>query len=168
MLLRKNSQKKSERLSQHELFSSIDDLPQWNWNQIHKTGNYAFLRKQTSYRNIKKEHTESLERLWFEIYNEFIEEFGLSKRYLELLEAKKTIANLKNQYIQTGDRSILNEIEIEEIDFNNEFEKKDEVRFESVVMALEKRQSFSIDPKTITVYKYNNYLRTFKEEENGK
>ena len=167
MLLRKNSKKKSERLSQHELFSSIDDLPQWNWNQIHKTGNYAFLRKQTSYRNIKKEHTESLERLWFEIYNEFIEEFGLSKRYLELLEAKKNIATLQLEFVRTGERSILNEIEIEQIDLANEFESKDEMSFESVVTAIEKRQSLPLDAKKISVYKYNNYLRTFKEEKNG-
>ncbi len=168
MLLKKSLQKKSDNLSQHELFDSIDNLPQWNWNQIHKTGNYNYLKKLASYRKIKEDNSKELEKVWFEIYNEFIEEFGLSKRYLELLSAKKTIALLQLEYVRTSERSILNDIEIEQIDLQNEFESKDEVRYESVIMAIEKRQSLPIDPKKITVYKYNNYLRTFKEDKNGK
>jgi hypothetical protein len=168
MLLKKSSQKKSERSSQPKYYQSIDDLPQWNWNQIHKTDNYAYLEIKTSYRKIEQDKSESLKKIWFNIYNEFIDEFGLSKRYLDLLEVRKLIANLKLEFVKSGERSILNEIEIEEMDLKEEFESKDEVRYESIVMAIEKRQSMPIDPKTITVYKYNNYLRTFNEEHNGK
>lgn len=168
MLFEKALSKRSERSSQVELYKSIDDLPQWNWNQAHKTGNYSYLKKLDSYRNIGFDNSEELTRCWNVIYDEFLEEFGLSKRYLDLLGARKSIANLKLQFVKTGNRSVLNEIEIEEIDFSNEFQTSEEARFESIVMAIEKRQSLPIDPKKITVYRYNNYLRTFKEEQNGK
>lgn len=168
MLFEKALSKRSERSLQVELYKSIDDLPQWNWNQVHKTGNYAYLKKLDSYRGVENDFSENLIEAWHLIYDEFIEEFGLSKRYLNLLEARKIIANLQNEYIRTGNRSLLNEIEIEEIDLVNEFESNDEVRFESIVMAIEKRQSMALDPKKITVYKYNNYLRTFKEQQDGK
>lgn len=168
MLFEKALSKRSERSSRIELYKSIDDLPQWNWNQAHKTGNYSYIKKLDSYRNIDIDTSEELTKCWNSIYDEFLEEFGLSKRYLDLLQARKTIANLKLEFVKTGTRAILNEIEIEEIDFANEFQTTEEARYESIVMAIEKRQGMAIDPKNITVYRYNNYLRTFKEEQNGK
>jgi len=167
MLLEKFLSKKSEPKLQHELYKSIDDLPQWNWNQVHKTGNHAYLKKLDSYRNIEEDNSEEIIEEWNKIYDEFIGEFGISKRYLELLEIRKTIANLQIEFIKTGERSILNEIEIEEMDLKEEFESKDEVRYESVVMSIEKRQGMHIDSKGISVYKFNNYIRTIKEERNG-
>lgn len=167
MLLKKFFKKKSEPLLQRELYKSIDDLPQWNWNQIHKTGNYAYLEKLESYRKVEKENSKEFQEVWFNVYNEFMDEFGLSERYVQLLEARKLIATLKLEFVKTGERSLLNDIEIEEADLINEFESKDDVTYESVVTAIEKRQSLPIDPKKITVYKFNNYLRTFKETKNG-
>lgn len=151
-----------------KVYKSIYKLPQWNWNQIHQTNNYGYLIKKTSYLKLELDNSKELKQIWYHIYDEFIEEFGLTKSYLELLEAKKRIAAMQHQYIQTGDRSILNMIEIEEMDMKEQFEKNEGVRFEAIVMAIEKRQSMPIDPKEITVYKFNNYLRTLKEQkQNG-
>ena len=168
MLYGKHFQKKSDHLSRRKLYSSIDDLPQWNWNQVHLTGNYSYLKKLTTYRNIDLDNSEQLKDLWNTIYNEFLDEFGLSDMYLSMQQARINIALLKVEFIKTGDRSLLNDIEIEELDFKNEFKEQESIRLETLVIEIEKRQSFPIDPKTITVYKYNNYLRTFKEEKNGK
>jgi len=141
-------------------------LPQWNWNKIHETGNYAYLLQRKSYRNIEEDHSEKLIEIWHQIYDEFLEEFGFSKEYLELLEVKKRIAQMQLQYIQTDDRNVLTMIDIEEMDLKNKFDKEG-MRYEAVVMAIEKRQGMPIDEKTITVYKYNNYIRNLKEESHG-
>jgi len=168
MLFAKSLSKKLGRSSQRKkTYKSIDDLPQWNWNQIHKTGNLAYLYKLTSYRNIEEIYSEELKELWQGIYDEFLEEFGLSKDYKELLEAKKRIAEMKLKYIQTEDRMFLTLIDIEEVDFKARFEQTEGVRYETVVMAIEKRQGQPIDPKKLTVYKYNNYIRVLKEESHG-
>ena len=167
MLFAKSLFKKSGSNLQLDTFKSIDDLPQWNWNQVHKTGNYAFIKKLPSYRNLEEDNSEELINIWHQIYDEFIEEFGFSKEYMELLEAKKRIAEMKIQYIQTDEQHLLTLIDIEEIDFKNRFNQEEGVRFEAVIMAIEKRQGMTIDPKTLTVYKYNSYIRTIKEEKNG-
>ena len=65
MQLKKFFKKKSEPLLQRELYKSIDDLPQWNWNQVHKTGNYAYLEKLESYRKVEKENSKEFQEVWF-------------------------------------------------------------------------------------------------------
>ena len=99
------------------------------------------------------------------MYDQYIEEFGLSKEYIDLLENKKAIAILKNEFIHTGDRGLLNNIEMEEMELISNFDKGETIRFESVVAGLEKHFRREIDIKTITVYKYNNYLRTLSEKD---
>ena len=163
----KNLLKKLGRSSQPKTYKSIDDLPQWNWNQVHKTGNYAYIKILPSYRNLDHEDSDYLKEIWYEIYDEFLTEFGFSKEYLELLEAKRRIAEMKLEYIRTDNRNLLTMIDIEEMEFNARFEREEGARFEAVVMAIEKRQGMPIDEKKITVYKYNNYIRNIKEESHG-
>lgn len=160
--------KLDKKLQPEKLFSSIDDLPQWNWSMIHKTGNLSYLKKLDSYRKIEEDNTNVLESIWLNIYDEYLEEFGLSKEYKDILERKKEIARLKNEFIMTDNRSLLNFIKIEEIELEATFDKSESMSFESVVIGIERMQKVSIDVKKITVYEYNNYLRTLKEQKDGK
>lgn len=160
--------KLDKKLQPEKLFSSIDDLPQWNWSMIHKTGNLSYLKKLDSYRKIEEDNTNVLESIWLNIYDEYLEEFGLSKEYRDILERKKEIARLKNEFIMTDNRSLLNFIKIEEIELEATFDKSESMSFESVVIGIERMQKVSIDVKKITVYEYNNYLRTLKEQKDGK
>ncbi len=168
MLFIKSLFKKFEEKSQDKIFSSIDDLPQWNWVQIHKTGNLAYLKKLDSYRKIELNTSSTLEQIWLDIYNEYLEEFGLSKEYKEILDRKKEIARLKNEFIMTDDRSLLNFIKIEELELESTFDKSETMGFESVVIGIEKIQKVNIKIKEITVYEYNNYIRTLNNSDNGK
>jgi hypothetical protein len=135
---------------------------------IHKTGNLSYLKKLDSYRKIEEDNTNVLESIWLNIYDEYLEEFGLSKEYKDILERKKEIARLKNEFIMTDNRSLLNFIKIEEIELEATFDKSESMSFESVVIGIERMQKVSIDVKKITVYEYNNYLRTLKEQKDGK
>ncbi len=170
MLFVKNLLKRFGKKSLHksEVFSSIDDLPQWNWSQIHKTGNLAYLKKLNTYRKIEIDNSLVLEKIWLSIYDEYLEEFGLSKEYKEILERKKEIARLKNEFIMTDNRSLLNFIKIEELELEATFDKSESMSFESVVIGIEKIQKIRLNPKEITVYVYHNYLRTLKEQKDGK
>jgi hypothetical protein len=134
---------------------------------IHKSGNLSYLKKLPTYRKIEEEYSGELEEIWHQIYDEFIEEFGLSKEYKQLLEKKRRIAEMKNQYIQTEEGFLLTLIDIEEIEFNSTFDKSEGLGYEAMVVAIEKRQGMPIDPRTLTVYKYNNYIRTLKAQTNG-
>ena len=167
MLFVKSLFKKLEEKSPPKLFSSIDDLPQWNWTMIHKTGNLAYIKQLDSYRKVKEDNSLVLEQLWLSIYDEYLEEFGLSKEYKEILERKKEIARMKNEFIMTDNRSLLNFIKIEELELEASFDKSEGMSFESVVVGLERVQKIHIDIKKITVFEYNNYLRTLKDTKDG-
>jgi len=151
---------------QAKVYSSIDDLPQWNWSMIHKSGNLAYIKKLKNYRNIAEDNSETLQSIWIEIYNEYIEEFGLSKEYKDLLERKKEIARMKNEFIRTDNSSLLNFIKIEELELEATFDKSEAMSFESVVIGIEKIQKIRLPIKEITVYEFNNYLRTIKDQSN--
>lgn len=163
----RNLFKKLDVKSQPKVYSSIDDLPQWNWNKVHETENLAYLKKLDNYRKLEVDEGQVLIDIWHEIYNEYLDEFGLSKEYLDMLEHKKRIARMKNEFIQTDNRSLLNFIKIEEMELAATFDKTEGLSFEQVVVGIERIQRQHIDVKKITVYQYNNYIRTLKENSDG-
>lgn len=166
-LLKKFGINLGPKIKKVELFSSIDNLPQWNWAKVHETGNLSYLKKLESYRKLEEDNSADLQDLWLSIYDEYLEEFGLSKEYKELLEKKKEIAALKNEFIITENRSLLNFIKIEEMELKASFDKSEGMSFESVVIGIEKIQKVNLKVKEITVYEYNNYLRTLKKQKDG-
>lgn len=140
-------------------YSSIDDLPMYNWQKIHDTNElkYLFVNKQ------EIENNELLERRWSSIYDEYLEEFGLSKEYKDILKAKRKIANLQADYIIKGDRILLNFINIEKNALESMYEStKKGSSFRDSLVHLEKMQGIKINTKEITVADYYNYLRSIK------
>ena len=101
---------KTNLLSKYaDKYGSIDDLPMYNWKKIHDTDElkWLFVNKQ------EIENNDLLEARWAAIYDEYLNEFGLSDEYKEILNVKRKIANLQADYIIKGDRLMLNYINIE-------------------------------------------------------
>jgi len=149
------------------VYDSIDTLPQWNWIKVHETGNLAYIKILPNYRKLKEENTEELEEFWAKIYDEFIEEFGFSENYIEVLDHKKRIAILKNDFVITDNRFLLNHIRIAENRLK-EIEKTAPigVSFRESIVMIEKEQGIKIDAKKISVADYNSYIKTMNK--NGK
>ena len=167
MLFVKSLFKKQEVKSQDKHFNSIDNLPQWNWNKVHSTGNLNYLLELDNYRKVEDDFDLNLEGVWDEIYNEYISEFGFPEDYIDILNKKKEICRLKNEFIQTDNRLLINFINIAESELETSLNKEEGMKFESVVVNLEKYLGRKVDVKKITVYEYNNYIRNFKESNNG-
>ena len=152
-----------------EVYKSIDTLPQWNWIKIHETGNLGFIKVKSSYRGIKDEATPELEKEWEKIYDEYIDEFGLTESYTEMMDERKKIAILKNQYVTTEKRVLLNHIRIAEKRLEESLEEKEKnggVDFRESIVLIEKQQGIKIDAKKITVADYNSYIKIINK--NGK
>ena len=140
-------------------YSSIDDLPMYNWKKIHDTDElkWLFVTKQ------EVENNELLERRWALIYDEYLNEFGLSDEYKEILKVKRKIANLQADYIIKGDRVLLNFINIEKNALESLYDtSKKGSTFRDSLVHLEKMQGIKINTKQITVADYYNYLRSIK------
>ena len=140
-------------------YSSIDDLPMYNWKKIHDTNElkWLFVTKQ------EVENNELLEKRWALIYDEYLNEFGLSDEYKEILNVKRKIANLQADYIIKGNRITLNYINIEKNALESLYDSsKKGSSFRESLVHLEKMQGIKINTKQITVADYYNYLRSIK------
>lgn len=53
------------------------------------------------------------ESKWIELYNQYLEKFGLGSEFEKYIDIKKELIELKLEFVKTGDVSLLNQIEIE-------------------------------------------------------
>ncbi len=89
------------------------------------------------------------------IYNEYLKEFGLDKRYKKYLEIQRKKALLQAQYIISGDRFKLTEIEIEDTKLKDlEIHFGDGKSIEVILMHLGMHLGYKLDIKTTTVKEY--------------
>jgi len=145
-----------------EVYDSIFNLPQWNWEQIHKTNNLSYLKVLTTYRKVEVDTSNELQELWEEIYEEYIEEFGFSNSYNDLINSKIYIAGLKHEYIKTSNRVLLNVIRIAE----NKLSKEgagEALNLLEAVQHIEKHQGIKLNSRTITVADYHAYIKTISK-----
>ena len=140
-------------------YSSIDDLPMYNWKQIHDTNDLKWLFVGKA----KCENTKELEIIWATIYDEYLKEFGLSEEYKEILKIKRRLAMYQADYIEKEDRILLNYINIEQNALESMYDTtKKGSSFRDSLVHLEKMQGIKINTKEITVADYYNYLRSIK------
>ena len=86
---------------------TIDELPLWNWIKI-MDGEIHFIRKNVDDGNEIADQT-----IFDEIFDQYINEFGLSKMHRKLLDAEKKRAMLELDYILTKNRFKLTEIDMQ-------------------------------------------------------
>jgi hypothetical protein len=140
-------------------YSSIDDLPMYNWKKIHDTDDLKWLFTD----KVEIENTFELETLWSSIYNEYLSEFGLSDDYKEISKIKRRIGMLQADYILKEERLILNHINMEKKALESMYDNTTKgSSFRDSLVHLEKMQGIKINTKTITVADYYNYLRSIK------
>lgn len=149
---------KSE-LEQYLTYKSIEVMPIWNWNKIHETGDLKYLIIAESYKDIADQNNEETAALWIDLYQQYIDEFGVNDNYKRYMQKKQQLNAKINEYIQSGDKFKLNKINILEIDIKGMVDEKEPQKFGEVVAGVEKFFGFQIDPKVLTVEKYYNYLK---------
>jgi len=92
---------------------------------------------------------------WKLLYNEYLNEFGLDKRYKKYLEAQKKRAILQSEYVTTKDRFKLTEIEIESQKLKDlEMHFGEGKKIEVILTWLGMFLGYKVDQKTTTVKEY--------------
>ncbi len=164
---KRNKQKIVEKNNSANLhFDSIENLPIWNWNKIQETGDYTYLRIDRINGQVTKSEYKILNSLWEKIFDEYIARFGFSSEFISLMEKKKHIALLQLQFIQSGDRSLITFIELEQkeleqLQAENGGEKNS---FYKSKTHLEKFLGFQIDVKKTSVVEFHSYIEMIKQE----
>lgn len=158
MILTKNLKKEYS----DKYYTSIDELPIWNWWQIADTSKLSYLRKDENY-----EEDDFPIELWFKIQNEYLDEFGFTDDFRQIIELRKKWIKKKTDYLVTNNRFNLTEIEIIEGKMSELIDAKIKVdKFKSVIL-LEKELHREINPKLISVKKYYKYMEYFSNNKNG-
>lgn len=92
--------------TQGEYWDSIDDMPLFNWLKCNE-GDLKYARKHG------KGTAENDRETWLKLYNEYLSEFGINKKYEKYLIACKKRAKLQAEWVITRIKFKITEIEIQ-------------------------------------------------------
>jgi hypothetical protein len=134
-------------------------MPIWNWNKIHETGDLKYLVIADNYKDIEEQNNEETADLWLDLYQQYIDEFGINDDFKRFMRKKQQLAAKLAEYIASGDRFKLNKIKVIEVDIKGMLNEKEPQKFGEVVAGVEKFFGFQIDSKVLTVQKYYNYIK---------
>lgn len=143
-----------------DYFNSIDELPIWNWWKIAETGELYFLFKDSD----SKKDASHLHEIWNNIHNEYLDEYGLTDDFKRVLKLKKKWILTQNEYIQTGERFKLTEIDIINAQIQEETQEKKTMSKDDTIIFLEEKLGREINPKELTVKKYNDYIKYYSKK----
>lgn len=152
----------------HKLYTSIDELPVYNWVEIHATGDINLLVKQRRFLP-----ATNIVAQWQALYNEFYTRFGKTKEFLEYLkkQQKLTIMLIDNALEFDSARDI--HIKVLENDLQKFTDKGQAFDFyENCAVVSKFIGGGLMNPKTVTVSEYYGAIKLMekqaKEKEHGK
>lgn len=143
-----------------DYYDSIENLPLWNWWKITETGSLSYLYKDE---NCKKD-TFHLHKVWNNIHDEYLEGYGLTEDFKSVLKLKQKWIEKQNAFIQTGERFKLTELDIIEAQIKEYTNTGKVVSKEDTIIFLEEKLSREINPKELTVKKYNDYIKYYSRK----
>ena len=87
-------------------YDSIENLPIWNWWKITETGELKYLVKDGDNKDYPLLET------WYDIHNEYLDNYARNDDFNNILRLKKKWIEKTSEFILTGDRFKLTEIDI--------------------------------------------------------
>jgi len=145
-----------------EYYKGIDDLPLFNWIQCHN-GKLEFTRIGES--GSKEQDIEA----WQQIYDDYIREFGLSDVQKKLFDAMKKKAMLELDFVITGNRFKLTEIEIAMAKLDSMLMNRgDGISIDQMLVHLSKWMGHWINSKNITTREYFTLIDQYGKANKGK
>lgn len=139
-----------------QYYSSIEEMPIYNWNKIMETGNLKWVFVNGG------RVTRKIAEVWEDLQNQYFKEFGVDPEYKNKLRLMKEIVRLNDEFIQTGDRFLLNLINIAEIDLKS-IDKQKIIRFYDLLDKVMTIKKVYIDPKQYTVVQWYYALKNLAD-----
>lgn len=143
-------------------YTGINDMPLFNWIQCQK-GNFEFCRKG------EQGTSEQDAVAWQSIYDDYLREFGLADVQKKLFDAMKKRAMLELDYVITGDRFKLTEIQIEIARMDAMLANKgSSITIEQALIHVSKWMGQWLNPRNITVKEYFNLMEQYGKANQSK
>jgi hypothetical protein len=139
-------------------FESIDDLPLFNWIRCNG-GDLRFVRK-----NIEDGDDKTDRVVWEKIFDSYLKEFGLNRKYQMMLKAIQKRALLELDFVITRDRFKLTQIEMEVQRLNSMVTNNNQgMTIDRTLIHLSKWIGQWMNSKNITTREYFNLLNEFEK-----
>lgn len=157
--------KQSKKKFSKSYYNSIHTCSIYSWSRTRKHSNFAFLQECFKYTPVTEIPTDlSLEgeSAYLRLLTELWAEFGQSKELTKEIELRKDLLEVNLLYLETGDRSLKNDIKIIKAELENLLKQtvtQVEYDFEKEVNQLSQHLGRSINQKTTTVFEYYSYGR---------
>ena len=152
--LKKKLSKKSS-----SYYSSIYECPIYCWEKAKENYNTAFLKPENLYvnpKNVKLDKDNEGDKTFLAFLTEIFDEFGMSKELEEELKIKQELINAYLDYNISGDRSLLNAVNIHKKKLESKLLSLEDktVKFGEELAVVSKSLGALIDPKSTSVYMY--------------
>lgn len=145
-----------------EYYKSLDEMPIANWFKIQQTNDLKYLLVKT--RKVSTKEVSELEKGLKKLSNEYIDTFGISDEYRQILELSRDIEVLKIDFILTQDRSLLTMIEIKKDQLKAISKSNNKSDLNKLKMHVNKFMGYSVDMNKTSVKEFYTYLEGLKEE----
>lgn len=155
-------------MKSNKYYKGIDVIPLENWIEC-MDGNIQYCRVNINNGNAQSDAIE-----WELIYDDYLKRYGLNKMYKKLLNQIKQKALLECEYVITGDRFKLTQIEIENSKLETMLKNAGQgIDIRESLIYISKWMGQWINPKTITALdffnlqkQYERYIIANKNEKN--
>lgn len=150
------------RKQRKSYFRTIETLPLWNWWKLQETLNYKYLGIDGI-----DDYSQKSYKIYESIFNEFIAIGGLGSEYVKILELKRKWVLERSTYLVNEDKNAKMKSIFIELDIKNkteELERIGGVAKEEALIILSENIGSRLDPKTITVKEFFDYLNYYKKK----
>jgi len=146
-------------VKQPKHYTSIDDLPQYNWRMISEKNDLSFMLIDKH----KKFDKAKMKIAFDKIKDEYIDTFGINDNYLKILELKKNIAMLEID-IALGDAFMEVYLDIAKNDLNRLVNVGEKSKPFETTVRLSKHMGFSVNERLVSVREYADMVNVMRND----
>lgn len=135
---------------QRRCYTSIEDLPVTTWFKIHESQDLTLLYKgfQMGFVNLNK--------VWEQIYNEFIKRIGLNAEYITYLNTLKRIGTLQYDCVIAPTPILKVQLEIEKEKLKEKATQKG-ANYTEIIAQVSKQQGYPV--WKVSVLEFYSYIK---------
>ena len=144
----------------NKFYKDIDEMPIYNFEMINKTGNLQYLAKR-DYKKVKVD--KSLEVIWENIYNEYLQEFGINENFVMYLKYKLEAIKYYNNAYNKGLRHEINFAKLAEKNAEELINDGSDISVGDIASVMAKNMGFRINIKEISVREFYNNIKLMQK-----
>lgn len=136
------------------------DAPIYIWEKIHFTNDLSWLLIKRE--KVNAQMLAALEKIWENIYDQYLAEFGFSETFIEIKKKEIEIAKLKLDLIITGDRINKTFIKVAENELDEMKKEIGKSDFMATKINIETRLKFQVNMMTTSIREFYSYIKHLK------